>query len=142
MKKKSTYVTALTIGMILIFGFFSETVLAQNPDNPNRPTEHNLVVKQINDEWRVVNPEDETRSTIVVKRGDRVRWVVEGSDASFQFEDENLFGGNIRTVRAGNPLVLAIANGARIGLHAYAVFIHTDMVFAKGESPPKIIVER
>lgn len=142
MKKKSTYVTVSTIGIILFFGFLSETLVAQNPDNPNRPTEHNLVVKQINEEWRVVNREDETTSTIVVKRGDRIRWVVEGSDASFQFEDENLFGGNTRTVSAGNPLLLAIGNGARIGSHAYAVFIHTDMVFAKGESPPRIIVER
>ncbi|TVP99422.1 MAG: hypothetical protein EA359_17085 [Balneolaceae bacterium] len=142
MKIKSKYAVTAVFGMFLFFGLFSEAILAQNPGNQNRPTEHNLVVKKINDEWRVVYRDDETRSTVVVSRGDRVRWVVEGSGASFQFEDENLFGGNTRTVRAGNPLVLAVGNGARIGTYVYAVFIHTDQVFARGESPPRIIVER
>ncbi len=142
MKIRSTYIISVAIGMFLFFGILSEAVLAQNQGNQNRPTEHNLVVKKIDNEWRVVDRDDETRSTIVVNRGDRIRWIVEGSGASFQFEDEALFGGNTRNVRAGNPLVLAIGNGARIGSHAYAVFVHTDLVFARGESPPRIIVQR
>jgi len=142
MKIKSAYTLKVAIGVFLFFWLFSEALQAQNQGNQNQPTEHNLVVKLIDDEWRVVVRDDETRSIIVVNRRDRIRWEVEGSDASFQFEDESLFGGNARTVRDGNPLVLAIGNSARIGSHAYAVFVHTDMVFARGESPPRIFVQR
>lgn len=139
MSIKSIYTTSAVLGLFLVFGLFSEMVQAQ-PEN--RPTEHTLVIKKINDEWRVVHADDETKSTIVVNRRDRIRWVVEGSGASFQFDDENLFGGNTRVIQEGNPLVLAVGNSARIGAYTYAVFIHTDQVFARGESPPRIIVER
>ena len=139
MSIKSIYTTSAVLGMFLVFGLFSEMVQAQ-PEN--QPTEHNLVIKKINNEWRVVQADDETKSTIMVNRGDRVRWVVEGSGASFQFEDENLFGGNTRVIQENNPLVLAVGNSARIGTFTYAVFIHTDQVFARGESPPRIIVVR
>lgn len=138
MSIKSIYAVSAVLGVFLVFGLFSEMVQAQ-PEN--QPTEHNLVVKKINDEWRVVHVNDETKSTIVVNRGDRVRWVVEGSGASFQFEDESLFGGNTRVIQAGNPLVLAVGNNAKIDTYTYAVFIHTDQAFARGESPPRIIVE-
>lgn len=139
MQVKSIVITSVAFTLFLFGGFLADLAEAQNP---NRPTEHNLVVKIIDDEWRVVLRDDNERSTIIVKRGDRIRWTVEGSGASFQFEDETLFGGNIRTVQPGNPLVIAIGNGARIGSHTYAVFIHEDLVFARGESPPRIFVER
>ncbi len=139
MKIKSILIFFAVCATLLFGGFLTDELKAQNP---NQPTEHNLVVTKINDEWRVVVRDDRGRSTIIVNRGDRIRWTIEGSDASFQFEDESLFGGNTRTVRSGNPLVLAIGNNARIGSHTYAVFIHADNVFARGESPPRIFVQR
>ncbi|CAN5467368.1 hypothetical protein BH23BAC3_BH23BAC3_30560 [soil metagenome] len=142
MKTKSLYTQFLAIGIIMLFSLFSEPVAAQGRGEDRRPTEHNLVIKIIDNEWRVVLRDDESRSTVIAKRGDRIRWSVEDSDASFQFEDENLFGNNTRTVKAGNLLVLAVGDGARVGSYTYAVFIHKDLRFARGESPPRIFVAR
>jgi hypothetical protein len=139
MNIKSILIIMASLVFFLPGGLLTGDAFAQNP---NRPTEHNLVVTKVNDEWRVIVRDNHERSTIIVNRGDRIRWTVEESDASFQFEDESLFGGNTRTVRSGNPLVLAVGNNARIGSHTYAVFVHSDHVFARGESPPRIFVQR
>jgi len=45
----------------------------------------NLVVKKIDNEYKVVNRDDDIRSTIAVKRGDSNRWIVEGSGAYISF---------------------------------------------------------
>jgi len=103
-------------------------------------TEYRLVVKKINDIWRVVHADDESKSDVEVRRGDRIRWTVEGSDASFQFSDDNLFGDGTRRVRDGNPLVLAVRNNAEAGKYTYSVFVHADEEFALGQSPPTIFV--
>ncbi len=106
-----------------------------------RPTEHRLEVKLIDNEWRVVVEGDESQSDITVRRGDRVRWVVRGSDASFQFLETTLFGDGSRIVRDGRPLVLAIRTEAPDGIYPYAVFIHNDLEYARGQSPPRIIID-
>ncbi len=103
-------------------------------------TEYNLVVKKISGVWRVVHSDDESKSDVEVRRGDRIRWTVEKSDASFQFSDDRLFGGQTRKVRNGNPLVLAVRNNAEAGKYTYSVFIHADEEFALGQSPPTIFV--
>ncbi len=104
-------------------------------------TEYNLVVKVIANEWRIVMADDTSKSDVTVKRGDRIRWIVEGSDASFQFPDSRITGLSTRTVRDGNPLVLAISSEAPSGIHPYSVFIHKDFEYARGQSPPRIIIE-
>ncbi|NBB85681.1 MAG: hypothetical protein GVY12_05575 [Bacteroidetes bacterium] len=109
--------------------------------NPTRPTEHRLEVKQIDQEWRVVLEGDERQSDITVRRGDRVRWVVQGSDASFQFLETTLFGDGSRVIRDGRPLVLTIRTEAADGIYPYAVFIHEDLEYARGQSPPRIIID-
>lgn len=106
-----------------------------------RSTEHRLEVKLIDNEWRVVLEGDEHQSDITVRRGDRVRWVVRGSDASFQFLETTLFGDGSRIVRDGRPLVLAIRTEAPDGIYPYAVFIHNDLEYARGQSPPRIIID-
>ncbi len=103
-------------------------------------TEHNVIIRIIAGEWRVVLADDENQSDVEARRGDRIRWIVEGSDASFQFPDDRVVGHSTRKVRDGNPLVLAITNDAATGTHPYAVFIHKDQTFARGQSPPRIIV--
>ena len=104
-------------------------------------TEHRVAIKVINDEWRVVLADNESKSDVTARRGDRIRWTVEGSDASFQFSDERVVGHSTRVVRDGTPLVLAISQEASNGTHPYAVFIHKDQTFARGQSPPRIIVQ-
>jgi plastocyanin len=103
-------------------------------------TEYRVVVKVIGDEWRVVLEGDDSKSDVRLRRGDRIRWVVEGSDASFAFPDSRIFGHESREVRAGNPLVMAVSANSPKGTFAYSVFIHESMTYARGQSPPRIIV--
>lgn len=105
-----------------------------------RRVEYTLVVKLINNEWRVVYKDDYSKSDVTLRRGDRIRWVVEGSDASFQFPDTRIFGDGIKVLRAGNPLVMAVSANSPLGNFPYAVFVHASMTYARGQSPPRIIV--
>ncbi len=109
-------------------------------DQEQRRVEYTLVVKLINDEWRVVFEDDYSKSDVTLRRGDRIRWVVEGSDASFQFPDSRIFGDGIKVLRAGNPLVMAVSANSPTGNFPYAVFVHASMSYARGQSPPRIIV--
>lgn len=106
----------------------------------NNPVEYKLVVKVIDDEWRVVWEDDETKSDVTLRRGDRIRWVVEGSDASFQFPEIKIFGLETRAVKANNPLVMAVSNNSPSGNFPYTVFVHESMTYARGQSPPRIII--
>lgn len=103
--------------------------------------EYRVVVKIIGDEWRVVLEGDASKSDVTLRRGDRIRWVVEGSDASFAFPDSRIFGQETRNVRNGNPLVMAVSANSPSGTFAYTVFVHESMTYARGQSPPRIIVQ-
>lgn len=112
----------------------------QNDEVDTSRVEYRLVVKLINDEWRVVFEDDYSKSDVTLRRGDRIRWIVEGSDASFQFPDVRIFGENTRVVRAGNSLVMAVSAKSPRGNFPYTVFVHESMTYARGQSPPRIIV--
>lgn len=109
-------------------------------DPEPQPVEYRLVVKIIDDEWRVVFEDDETKSDVTLRRGDRIRWVVEGSDASFAFPEVRIFGLETRDVKDGNPLVMAISANVPDGTYTYSVFVHEGMTYARGQSPPRIII--
>ncbi len=109
-------------------------------DQDQRRVEYLLVVKLINNEWRVVFEDDYSKSDVTLRRGDRIRWKVEGSDVSFQFPDTRIFGDGIRVVRAGNSMVMAVSANSPTGNFPYAVFVHESMTYARGQSPPRIIV--
>lgn len=140
---KTKILTGPFFAAVLLFtlGFSDDKSTNTVPDSDMQSVLYELVVKQIDDEWRVVHPDDDTKSDITVKRGDRVRWTIEGSDASFQFMDEKLTGRSTRTVRDGRQLNLAIGAEAAHGINPYSVFMHADLEFARGQSPPRIIVE-
>jgi hypothetical protein len=112
----------------------------QDQDQDQGRVEYTLVVKVINDEWRVVLEDDDSKSDVRVRRGDRIKWVVEGSDASFQFPDIRIFGESTRVVKDGNSLVLAVSARSPRGEFPYTVFVHESMTYARGQSPPRIIV--
>jgi hypothetical protein len=111
-----------------------------NADQDQQRVEYTLVVKLINDEWRVVYEDDYSKSDVTLRRGDRIRWVVEGSDVSFQFPDIRIFGEGTKVVRAGNSLVMAVSANSPFGDFPYSVFVHESMNYARGQSPPRIIV--
>lgn len=102
--------------------------------------EYSVVVKIIGDEWRVVLEDDESKSDVTLRRGDRIRWTVEGSDASFAFPDSRIFGQETREAKDGKSFVLPITPNSPKGTFAYSVFIHKSMTYARGQSPPRIIV--
>ena len=130
------------IALLSLFVLFPVTnvLFAQSPPESNQSVLHELVVKVVNEEWRVVYKDDETKSTVVAKKNDRVSWTAEGSDISFQF-DESLFGGSSFELEDGESLMRPLAPGAKIGEYIYAVFVRGAGVFAKGESPPRIIID-
>lgn len=113
--------------------------MEENGDDQQR-VEYRVVVKIIGDEWRVVLDGDDSKSDVTLRRGDRIRWVVEGSDASFAFPDSRIFGLETRDAKDGNPLVLAVSANSPKGRFPYTVFIHESMSYARGQSPPRIIV--
>ncbi len=119
---------------------FSPNDGAVDQDQDQRRVEYTLVVKLINNEWRVVFEDDYSKSDVTLRRGDRIRWIVEGSDVSFQFPDIRIFGDGTKVVRAGNSLVMAVSANSPFGNFPYAVFVHESMSYARGQSPPRIIV--
>ncbi|UJP64340.1 hypothetical protein [Mongoliitalea daihaiensis] len=141
------YYKIMRMGVSLM-GLFVISMLSQGllleefsvTDQDQRRQEYRLVVKVINDEWRVVIDGDDSRSDVTLRRGDRIRWVVEGSDASFAFPDQNIFGHETRVVKDGNPLTLAVSARSPRGTFAYTVFVHEGMTYARGQSPPRIII--
>lgn len=102
--------------------------------------EYRLDVKIIGDEWRVVWEDDDNQSDVTLRRGDRIRWVVDGSDATFTFPDVRIFGQKTREVKDGNPLVMAISANSPKGTFEYTVYIQESMTYARGQSPPRIII--
>ncbi|MCC5939909.1 MAG: hypothetical protein JJU37_00055 [Balneolaceae bacterium] len=140
MKTKCIHIAIMLFGMTFLSGNSGGYFEAQEPSAEAQSTLHELVVKQIDGEWKVVLKDDESTGTVFVRKGDRVRWTAEGSDLSFQFDDDALFGDGNRTIRDGNILNLVVGRNIRVGTYTYAIFVHSDLVFATGDSPPRIFV--
>lgn len=140
MKTILIHTLIMLFGMIFLSGNSGVLLETKEISEQQSSALHELVIKQIDGEWRVVRKDDESTGTIFVRPGDRVRWTAEGSDLSFQFDDEALFGDGSRTVRDGNMLNLVVGRSARVGSYTYAVFVHSDFVYARGDSPPRIFV--
>ena len=140
--KYKRIIASILISISCIFPIYGNPFSTDksNDQEDQRRVEYTLVVKLINNEWRVVFEDDYSKSDVTLRRGDRIRWKVEGSDASFQFPDARIFGDNTRVVRAGNSLVLAVSAKSPKGNFPYTVFIHESMSYARGQSPPRIII--
>ncbi|TVR15086.1 MAG: hypothetical protein EA391_11500 [Balneolaceae bacterium] len=130
----------MLFGMIFLSGNLGTYLETQEPSDEELSTLHELVVKQIDGQWRVVLKDDESTGTVYARKGDRIRWTAEGSNLSFQFDDEALFGDGNRNIRDGNTLNLVVQRNTRVGTYTYAIFVHSDLVFATGDSPPRIFV--
>jgi predicted GH43/DUF377 family glycosyl hydrolase len=135
-------ITGITVFVFLVLPVFGNPFTTDdgNIEEDPRRTEYRLVVKVINDEWRVVFEDDYSQSDVRLRRGDRIRWTIEGSDVSFQFPDTRIFGLDTRVVQAGNSMVMAVSAKSPRGTFPYTVFVHESMTYARGQSPPRIIV--
>lgn len=138
---------------ILLSGSFLLMVLLGLYAVPSSPPAKKYDVKIIKIEgvWRVVDASDYTKTEVKVKKNDQIIWLVEGTDAYFQFPaklfnpvdsaDSLSAGGYTKFVKDGKKLRLKVKDDALAGTYEYAVFCTANGEFAEGESPPKIVVE-
>lgn len=106
----------------------------------NQPTTHKLTIKQVNNKWKVV-VSGTTITEVKAKRGDKIEWTAEGTDAYLQFLDTELVGSFTKKVPKGGKLTLPVSSAAKRGVNYYAVFCTATNDYAEGGSPPKIIIE-
>jgi hypothetical protein len=134
--------------VVFILAVFLTGFLTPPPPPASNTT--TLIVMKVGDVWKVVDATDSTNTKIKVKKKDTIVWKVEGTEAVFQFpqqlfdavdSSDNLTDGYMKTVKNGHKLKLKIRSDAASGTYEYAVFCTTGGVFAKGGSPPKIVVE-
>lgn len=136
----------VTLGLVL--AGLGLVLLPRQSESMQQPAskEHQLVIKKVRNKWVVEAPELGTVPPgqvrrLKAKRGHKIVWTAQGTDAYFQFLDDKLFGNYTRTVKKGKKLILTVGNGARSGVHYYAVFCMADSVFAEGGSPPSIEID-
>ena len=135
---------------ILLTGSFLLMIMLGTYIVPISPPadKYDLIVMKIYDEWRVVDASDHTKSKVKVKKGDRIVWTAEGTNAYFQFPaplfecaEDSLDNGYTAFVKDGKKLNCKVKDDAQSGIYEYAVFCTAGGVFAKGDSPPKIVIE-
>lgn len=112
------------------------------------PVKHKLPVERDNNkQWRVKSPR--------VSRGDTLVWVApKTSDLRFQFPIEihryvrpltsrdSLLEGYLMRLSAGDSLRLVVKRNAPTHrILQYAIFVKNDDVYARGNTPPEIIVQ-
>ena len=144
MSAKLKMFSVVSVLLLLLCGFYSSSV---HTAASNTTT---LIVTKLDGVWRVVDANDTSNTQIKVKKKDTIVWEVEGTDAVFQFplhlfdpadSADALTDGYTKTVKAGHKLKLKVRSDAQSGTYEYAVFCKTDGAFARGGSPPKIIVQ-
>lgn len=137
-----TFCICLFIAVIFL-GFYSHKYSATSK-------KIELQIKKIDNSWWVVEKEKKKPAIIKVKRNDKIEWQSEGTDVYFQFpknifiherNNDTLKEGYTKFLKDGKKLKLKIRNEAQKGIYEYAVFCTANGEFAKGGSPPKIIVE-
>lgn len=91
--------------------------------------------------WKIVDAENPKEKKIEVARGDTVVWQApDESDIYFQFMDKNLTGVFTAVVNSGESLSLVIGKDAKVGDNPYAVFVLNGRSYARGESPPRMMI--
>ncbi len=138
MNRKIGWSILVVTVLLLVIGFYLVPNVLDAQPPQNQPREHKLLIKKIKNKWKVVDESDTTRTKIYVKRGEKITWTAEGTDAYFQFMGLKLFGNYTKSLKAGQKLTLVIGNKARLGIHQYAVFCLPDKEFAEGDSPPEL----
>jgi hypothetical protein len=114
------------------------------------PQKYELVIMKVGSEWKVVDATDYTKTKVRVRKKDTIVWTAKGTDASLQFPDnlfnpvdaeDSLHNGYTKFLKKGKKLKLRVKESVLAGTYEYAVFCIADGVFARGDSPPKIIIE-
>ncbi len=129
------YITMVAIGL---------TVIALISCNENRMAErHELSAVMEDGVWKIVDSEDPDKAEIEVVRGDTVVWQApQESSIYFQFMDDRLTGAFTAVADSGESLSLTIGEEAKEGENPYAAFVINDSTYARGESPPRMIIRK
>lgn len=126
------------IVIFLLMGYF---VPQQN--NKDRRVE----IKKIGKQWKVLVDSVDISTTgkkpqLKARRGQKIIWTINGSDAYFQFNIDSLFEGNKDykyTLKDGKELKLTVKKVLSYD-DFYAIFVIADNQYATQDSPPKIII--
>lgn len=142
--KRGLIISILSIVLMMLYVGFIVV-----PDSPPA-NKYELKVIKIDGEWKVVDASDYSKTRVKVKQKDTIVWTVAGTNTYFQFPvklfnpvgtADSLIGGYTKFVRDGKKLKLKVKDDAPAGTYEYAVFCAADGVFARGESPPNIVIE-
>jgi hypothetical protein len=132
--------------IFLIIFFAGYLILLAQP----APKKYELVIMKVDNDWKVVDATDYSKTKVKVKKKDTIVWTLKGTDASLQFPDklfnavdpeDSLHNGYTKFLKDGKKLKLKVRDDALSGTYEYAVFCIKDGVFARGDSPPKIVIE-
>jgi hypothetical protein len=137
MKEKYIWILSSIIVLILLFNINNQTEGFGGEQLLKPVKDHQLIIKKIGDEWKVVLADDSTKTKVKAKKKDKITWRAEGTDVFFQFMSEDLFG-KFKDKSKNKKLTLTITENAELGVHKYAVFCLADSQFATGGSPPEI----
>ncbi len=147
MNRKFNIIAAIVALMVLTGIFSGGPDSSFNLFGQNPPKKHKIAIKKMKNkvtkmkEWKAVDAEDTLVTKIKVKKGDEIIWEADGSDLYFQFMDKQLFGDYTYFLEDGKKLKLIVGDQAQAKTYKYAVFCIADLEFARGDSPPVIIVE-
>jgi hypothetical protein len=105
------------------------------------PARHDLTAVQVGNEWKITLAQDTTQTSVHVARGDTVVWHAPAdADIFFQFMTRELTGAFTDSIMKGERLTAVIGEEAETGVHPYAVFIFEERIYARGDSPPILII--
>ena len=130
----------MSLSILSVMTLFSIIMLSNNAE-AFQSNKVELIITKINNKWKVVDVSDSTITKVKVKKGQKITWTAQGTDAFFQFMDEKLVGKFKHSLKDGKSISLHVGNNAKVGVNNYAVFCLADLEFAEGGSPPEIIVE-
>jgi len=145
MKLKTIPLMVIVILSLISINFYKGTSTVQPPNKVD------LTIKKIEGVWRVVDANNNPK--IIVHKGNQVTWTSPASDVAFQFPDkvnhylepdstvDHLPDGYTKYVKAGHKIKFHIKMNAPTDTLEYAVFVIKGRQFAKGQSPPKIIIQ-
>ncbi len=140
MKKRHILIFTFVAFVISVVSFAGNSHRFEDKSSTLAPKDHQVSIKKIDGEWKVVLSEDPTKK-VKAKKKDKITWNIEGTDVFFQFMDESLFGESKAHGKNGKKVTLTIRDNMPVGTYKYAVFCLQDSTFATGNSPPEIIIE-
>jgi len=133
----------LIVAGIIASGLYALTKIFRrksHDENDLDSSTHEVVVKEINGEWRVVLADNENESDVYANRGDYIIWEIIGSDVTFKFPKRGIFGFRDKDEGQGK-FKARIRRFSPKGIFIYDVIIKKTGTKARGQSPPRIIVK-